>query len=38
MTGFASAAGLSVVAVIKEVACRVSDARPKLTALLEEDS
>jgi putative resolvase len=38
MTQFANAAGLSVVAVIKEVASGVNDARPKLTALLKEDS
>ena len=38
MTEFANAAGLSVVAVIKEVASGVSDTRPKLTALLKEDS
>jgi predicted site-specific integrase-resolvase len=36
MTQFA--AGLSVVAVIKEVGSGVSDTRPKLTALLKEDS
>jgi hypothetical protein len=35
---FANAAGLSVVAVIKEVASGVNDTRPKLTALLKEDS
>jgi predicted site-specific integrase-resolvase len=38
MTQFANAAGLSVVAVIKEVASGVNDARPKLMALLKEDS
>lgn len=38
MTAFANAAGLSVVAVIKEVASGVNDSRPKLTALLKEDS
>lgn len=38
MTQFANAAGLSVVAVIKEVASGVNDTRPKLTALLKEDS
>jgi putative resolvase len=38
MTAFANAAGLSVVAVIKEVASGVNDTRPKLTALLKEDS
>jgi putative resolvase len=38
MTEFANAAGLSVVAVIKEVASGVDDTRPKLTALLKEDS
>lgn len=38
MTQFANAAGLSVVAVIKEVASGVNDCRPKLTALLREDS
>lgn len=38
MTAFANAAGLSVVAVIKEVASGVNDTRPKLTALLREDS
>ena len=38
MVAFANAAGLSVVAVIKEVASEVNDTRPKLTALLKEDS
>ena len=38
MVAFANAAGLSVVAVIKEVAPGVNDARPKLAALLKEDS
>ncbi|SIH24219.1 resolvase [Mycobacteroides abscessus subsp. abscessus] len=38
MTQFATAPGLSVVAVIKEVASGVYDTRPKLTALLQEDS
>ena len=38
MTAFANAAGLSVVAVIKEVASGVNDTRPKLMALLKEDS
>jgi putative resolvase len=38
MTQFANAAGLSVVAVIKEVASGVNDTRPKLTALLKEES
>jgi putative resolvase len=38
MTAFANAAGLSVVAVIKDVASGVNDTRPKLTALLKEDS
>lgn len=38
MIAFANAAGLSVVAVIKEVASGVNDTRPKLTALLKEDS
>ncbi|WP_374101654.1 recombinase family protein [Mycobacterium sp. SM1] len=32
MTAFANAAGLSVVAVIKEVACGVNDTWPKVTA------
>jgi putative resolvase len=36
LTQFANAAGLSVVAVIKEVASGVSDTRPKLTALKED--
>jgi predicted site-specific integrase-resolvase len=38
MTRFANATGLSVVAVIKEVAFAVNGTRPKLTALLKEDS
>ncbi len=38
MVEFANAAGLSVVAVIKEVASGVNDTRPKLTALLKDDS
>lgn len=38
MTEFANAAGLSVVAVIKEVTSGVNDTGPKLTALLKEDS
>ncbi|TKV35324.1 IS607 family transposase [Mycobacteroides abscessus subsp. bolletii] len=38
MVAFANAVGLSVVAVTKEVASGVNDARPKLTALLREDS
>ncbi len=38
MTRFANVAGLSVVAVIKEVASGVNDTRPKRTALLKEDS
>lgn len=38
MVGFANAAGLSVSAVIKEVASGVNDTRPKLTALLKDDS
>jgi predicted site-specific integrase-resolvase len=38
MTEFANAAGLSVVAVIKEARSGVSDTRPKLTAMLKEDS
>lgn len=38
MTQFANAAGLSVVAVVKEVASGVNDTRPKLTALLKDDS
>jgi putative resolvase len=38
MTRFANAAGLSVVAVIKEVGSGVNDTLPKLTALLKEDS
>jgi predicted site-specific integrase-resolvase len=37
MTRFANAAGLSVVAVIKEVGSRVNDTLPKVTALLKED-
>jgi predicted site-specific integrase-resolvase len=35
---FANAAGLSVVAVIKEVGSGVNDTLPKVTALLKEDS
>jgi putative resolvase len=38
MVKFANAAGLSVVAVIKEIASGVNDSRPKLTALLKDDS
>jgi predicted site-specific integrase-resolvase len=38
MVGFANAAGLSVVQVVAEVASGVNDSRPKLTALLEDDS
>lgn len=38
MVGFANAAGLSVVKVVSEVASGVNDARPKLTALLGDDS
>lgn len=37
MTQFANAAGLSVIAVVTEVASGVNDARPKLTKLLERD-
>jgi predicted site-specific integrase-resolvase len=38
MTGFANAAGLSVVLVVKEIASRVNDTRPKLTTLLKDNS
>lgn len=38
MTQFANAAGLSVVAVVREIASGVNDSRPKLTALLKDDS
>lgn len=38
MVGFANAAGLSVVAVVKEVASGVNDSRPKLTALLRDET
>jgi len=38
MTGFANAAGLSVVLVVKEIASGVNDTRPKLTTLLKDDS
>ena len=38
MTAFANAAGVSVVNVVREVASGVSETRPKLTALLEDDS
>lgn len=37
MVAFANAAGLSVVAVVTEVASGVNDARPKLTKLLQSD-
>ncbi|MGC9154480.1 MAG: IS607 family transposase [Ferrimicrobium sp.] len=37
-TAFANAAGLSVVSVVKEIASGVNDNRPKLTALLKDDS
>jgi len=38
MTGFANAAGLSVVLVVKETASGVDDTRPKLTTLLKDNS
>lgn len=38
MTQFANAAGLSVAVVVKEIASGVNDSRPKLTALLKDDS
>lgn len=38
MTQFANAAGLSVTVVVKEIASGVNDSRPKLTALLKDDS
>lgn len=38
MVEFANNAGLSVKRVVKETASGVSDRRPKLTALLEDDS
>jgi putative resolvase len=37
MTRFTNPAGLSVVAVIKEVGSGVNDTLPKLTAVLKED-
>lgn len=37
MTAFANAAGLSVVAVVTEVASGVNDTRPRLTKLLQRD-
>ena len=38
MVAFANAAGLSVVSVVREIASGVNDMRPKLTALLKDDS
>jgi len=38
MTGFANAAGLSVVLVVKEIASGVNDTRLKLSALLKDNS
>jgi len=38
MTGFANAAGLSVVLVVKEIASGVNDTRLKLSALLKDSS
>lgn len=38
MVGFANAGGLSVVAVVREVASGVNDARPRLTALLRDET
>lgn len=38
MSAFANAAGLAVVKVVTEVASGVNDNRPKLTALLRDDS
>ncbi len=38
MVGFANAAGLSVVKVVTEVGSGVNDARPRLTALLRDES
>ena len=37
MTAFANAAGLSVVAVVKEIASGVNDTRPRLIRLLRSD-